>query len=291
MKYIRWGILTSRQSGADDEMATKVAEIIGRIDGSSVVKVIDVDKDDAIDALDNPDINAILVATTPQTHATYSVLAMNAAKPVVIAQPIAFSYADCLRINATQDKTKQPCFVLLPERMADEVKRLKQRLRDEEIGNVLAARYTFFSNDYNTDNREPLEAIFRRRAASQIDTLQYLLGLVIDAKGLVATDDCRRQEGIGLSVSATLMFEDGFVGSMLWSLGTSQQSSKDELIITGEKGELRLENLTFPTSNSDTLLHDTLRSIVEDLQGFGRYAATSLSATPALWVTDRILRQ
>ena len=66
---------------------------------------------DAQKLIDDPDVNAIYIATPPSSHATFAIMAMSSGKPVYIEKPLAASYEDCVRINRISEQTCIPCFV------------------------------------------------------------------------------------------------------------------------------------------------------------------------------------
>ena len=49
--------------------------------------------------IDDPDVNAVYIATPPSTHATYAIMALKAGKPVYVEKPLAANYEDCCRVN------------------------------------------------------------------------------------------------------------------------------------------------------------------------------------------------
>ena len=69
---------------------------------------------DAQMLMDNPNVNAIYIATPPSAHSTYAIMAMRAGKPCYIEKPLAASYEDCVRINRVSEQTGVPCFVAYP---------------------------------------------------------------------------------------------------------------------------------------------------------------------------------
>ena len=67
--------------------------------------------DDAQELIDDPEVNAIYIATPPSSHATYAIMAMKAGKPAYIEKPMAVTYEECTRINRISKETGVPCFV------------------------------------------------------------------------------------------------------------------------------------------------------------------------------------
>lgn len=59
---------------------------------------------DPQELVDDPDVNAIYIATPPSTHATFAIMAMKADKPVYVEKPLASNYEDCARVNRIAEK-------------------------------------------------------------------------------------------------------------------------------------------------------------------------------------------
>ena len=122
MKYIRWGFI-----GCGEVTELKSGPAFAEVEGSSIVAVMSRSErrarsyaerhhirkwyTDAQQLIDDPDVNAIYVATPPSSHAIYSIMAMKAGKPVYVEKPLAACYEDCARINRISEQTGVPCFV------------------------------------------------------------------------------------------------------------------------------------------------------------------------------------
>ena len=65
---------------------------------------------DAQQLIDDPDVNAVYIATPPSTHVTYAIMTLKSGKPAYIEKPLASNYQDCGRINRIAEKTGVPCF-------------------------------------------------------------------------------------------------------------------------------------------------------------------------------------
>lgn len=110
MKHIKWGFI-----GCGEVVEKKSGPAFSNIEGSEVVAVMcrtasrarafasahNIKRfyTDAQELIDDPEVNAIYVATPPSSHATYAIMAMHAGKPVYVEKPLAASYDDCARIN------------------------------------------------------------------------------------------------------------------------------------------------------------------------------------------------
>ena len=104
MKILQWGFI-----GCGEVTEKKSGPAFSEVEGSSVVAVMSRDErkarsyaerhgiprwyTDAQELIDDPDVNAVYIATPPSSHATYAIMAMKAGKPVYVEKPLAASYA------------------------------------------------------------------------------------------------------------------------------------------------------------------------------------------------------
>ena len=121
-KKIQWGFI-----GCGEVTKYKSGPAFQKIEGSEVVAVMSrngekakayakergIPKwyDDAQELIDDPEVNAVYIATPPSSHATYAIMSMKAGKPVYIEKPMAVTYEECCRINRISKETGVPCFV------------------------------------------------------------------------------------------------------------------------------------------------------------------------------------
>ncbi len=116
MKKIRWGII-----GCGDVTEVKSGPAFNKVDHSellavmrrNVAKAEDYAKrhhvpkwyDDANALINDPDINAIYVATPPSTHEEYAIAALRAGKPVYVEKPMTMNAASAARMTAIVKET------------------------------------------------------------------------------------------------------------------------------------------------------------------------------------------
>ena len=116
---IKWGFI-----GCGEVTKKKSGPAFNLIKGSEVVAVMGRDKEktkeyarsfniprwytDAQELIDDPEVNAIYIATPPSSHATYAIMAMKSGKPVYVEKPLAANYEDCARINRISRETGVP---------------------------------------------------------------------------------------------------------------------------------------------------------------------------------------
>ena len=154
IKQINWGFI-----GCGEVTEKKSGPAFNEVEGSKVVAVMSRSEDkarsyaerhhirkwytDARELIDDPDVNAIYIATPPSSHATFAIMAMRAGKPVYVEKPLAASYNDCIRINRVSEQTGVPCFVAYYRRYLPYFRKVKQIVEQGGIGNVLNVQVRF----------------------------------------------------------------------------------------------------------------------------------------------------
>ena len=153
-KEIRWGFI-----GCGEVTEKKSGPAFSLIPGSSVYAVMSRSKEkaqsyaqrhniprwytDAQQLINDPNVNAVYIATPPSSHATYAIMAMKSGKPVYVEKPLASSYYDCQRINRMSEKTHIPCFVAYYRRYLPYFLKVKELLKNGAIGNVISVQIRF----------------------------------------------------------------------------------------------------------------------------------------------------
>ena len=322
-KEIRWGFI-----GCGEVTEKKSGPAFGKVEGSKVVAVMSRSHDkassyaqrhhisrwytDAQQLIEDPEVNAIYIATPPSSHATYAIMAMKAGKPVYVEKPLASSYIDCQRINRVCEQTGVPCFIAYYRRYLPYFQKVKQLVLEGAVGRVVNVQIRFAvpprDLDYNSTNlpwRVQRDiaggGYFYDLAPHQIDLLQDIFGPIVYAKGystnrggLYQTED---------SVSASFQFHDGLPGSGSWCFVCDESARTDRIEIIGDKGQICFSVFTYEpialhNSQGRTEIHidnpahvqmPLIENVVRHLQGKTVCTADNLSATSVNWVMDRIL--
>ena len=320
---IKWGFI-----GCGEVTEKKSGPAFSKIPGSSVVAVMSRNREkvesyahrhniprwyiDAQELLDDPEVNAIYIATPPSSHTTYAIMAMKAGKPAYVEKPLASSYLDCQRINHISEQTHVPCFVAYYRRYLPYFLKVKELVRENVIGKVVSVQIRFAvpprDLDYNKQNlpwRVQRDiaggGYFYDLAPHQIDLLQEILGPIVrdngytaNMGGLYQTED---------SVSATFQFASGLPGSGSWCFVSHESARTDRIELIGDRGQLCFSVFTydpivihtsegrqeFVVENPPHVQLPLIQKVVEHLQGTSICTADCVSATSVNWVMDRIL--
>ena len=67
--------------------------------------------DDAQALIDDPQVDAVYIATPPDSHAAYTMAAARAGKPIYLEKPMARSVAECRRMRQACREAGVPLFV------------------------------------------------------------------------------------------------------------------------------------------------------------------------------------
>lgn len=323
MKTINWGII-----GCGNVCEKKSGPSFCKIEHSNLVAVMRRDPDkvkdysmrhkvdkyytDADQLIADPQVNAVYIATPPNTHMQYAIKAMQAGKPVYVEKPMGMNSAECEEMIRTSETTNQKLFVAFYRRALPYFLKVKELLESGVIGNVLTVEVKQYrsprvsdltSSDHTWRVNKDIagEGYFYDLASHTLDILDFLLGEITDAKGFSA--NLGQFYEVKDTISAILKFKSGVIGSGRWCFVTSAQTDVDSIIITGTKGEIRFSTFAF---SPILLLSDTvsesfdipspehiqqplIQTIVDELRGVGKCPSTGVSGARTSRVMGLIL--
>lgn len=322
MKTIAWGII-----GCGNVCEKKSGPAFYKTSGSKLVAVmrrdarkaaefadrhqIDHYYTDAEELINDPAINAIYVATPPDTHKTYAIRSLKAGKPVYVEKPMALDYASCLEMIEAAKESGQRLFVAYYRRGQPYFNQIKQLLDSGSIGKPLTAEIRHFKqkrpHDTDPKNWRLIKEMggngyFYDLAPHTLDILDYLLGEVAEASGF--HNNLSHIYEVADTVGCTLKFKTGVIASGIWNFTTSAVSEEDTVIIRGEKGEIQFNTFSYQPirllTDSETKVFDIpppehvqqplIESIVHDLAyGTNSCPSTGVSAARTSWVIEQIM--
>lgn len=322
-QIIKWGFI-----GCGQVTEHKSGPAFAKVEGSTIQAVMSRSKekaqsyaerhgipsyyDDAQELIDDPEVNAIYIATPPSSHATYAIMSLKAGKPCYVEKPLAASYDECNRIVRISKATGVPCFVAYYRRDLEYFQQVKRLVLDGTIGKILTVFIRFAvpprDLDYNRNNlpwRVQRDiaggGYFYDLAPHQIDLLQDIFGPIVKAEGytsnrggLYSTED---------TVSACFQFSNGIHGSGSWCFVAHESARADRIEIVGDKGQISFSVFTyqpitihtcdgireFNASNPEHVQMPMIQNVVNFLRHQGSCSSDCISATSVNWVMDKIL--
>ena len=268
MDKIRWGII-----GCGDVTELKSPSAAGpplyKCDGSELVAVMRRNGDlaadyarrhgvprwyDDADALiADGEVDAVYVATPPDSHCEYTLRAAAVGKPVYVEKPMALTHAQCRQMNEACAAAGVPLFVAYYRRRLPAFVKVAELLQSGAVGEVRFATIQQYgppsAGDLDPD-RQPWRVqpeiagngYFFDLGCHQLDLLDFLLGPVAGASGIAEAVGCpRNQAGLYPSddiVSASFRFESGALGAGLWCFSTHAGAARDRTEIVGSEGSI-----------------------------------------------------
>jgi predicted dehydrogenase len=298
MTTINWGII-----GCGDVTEVKSGPAFNKVPNSKLVAVMrrngekanDYAKrhnvprwyDNADKLINDPEVNAIYIATPPSSHEEYALAAINAGKPVYVEKPMALNYAAAKNITDAATTKNVKLVVAHYRRQWPLFKKLKELINAKAIGDVHLIRSVLYKTPYTetqlanesvawrTDPAISGGGIFHDLAPHQLDILYYIFGsakkvtgIAINQSGKYAADDL---------VAGDVLFDSNIIFSGAWCFNAPEQSDRCEII--GSNGKLSFSffdgggielnaNNTTTIFNFDALQHVQQPMIEKTVQYF-----------------------
>jgi predicted dehydrogenase len=197
------------------------------------------------DLINDPEVNAVYIATPPNVHLEYAEKALRAGKPTYVEKPMALTAQECYEMNRISRETGMPLFVAYYRRALPLFLKLKHLIDINTIGAIRAVNVQLHRPPYDEEvgpNAQPRWRVlpeisggghFHDLASHQFDYLEYLLGPITNATGIA-----RNQAGLypaDDSVVANFEFASGVLGNGSWCFTVNKEQSTDEtqLIVHG----------------------------------------------------------
>ena len=202
---------------------------------------------DASALVNDPDINAVYIATPPAFHKNYALMAIEAGKPVYIEKPVTLNARDCEILIEASAKHNVPVSVAHYRRRLSLFLEIKELIRKGKIGevqliflrllqspahNLIAATEEFWRVDPALSGG----GLFHDLAPHQLDILYWLFGPPSRFNGFSFNQGNRYNAPDTTYLQATFqenIYLDGF-----WSFNVNEDCIEDRCEILGEKGKL-----------------------------------------------------
>ncbi|MEG1186209.1 MAG: Gfo/Idh/MocA family oxidoreductase [Bacteroidales bacterium] len=202
---------------------------------------------DATKLINDPEVDAIYIATPPSSHMHYAIEALEAGKPVYVEKPMALNLAECEKMISVSQKTGVPLFVAYYRRHINYFKQIKAILDKGEIGTVLSAQIRFWRSPSKSDFRNDSKnwrlnvsiaggGYFVDMASHQIDLLLWFFGKIQSVKGFASNRAALYQ--VEDTVEAIFEFESGVLAHGSWSFVAAEKDVTDRFEIIGTKGKI-----------------------------------------------------
>jgi len=319
MKTIRWGIIgcgdvTEVKSGPGFQKAINSALVaVMRRNGALAADYArrhGVPKwyDDGQALIDDPDVDAVYIATPPNAHMAYTLAAAKAGKPVYVEKPMAMNFDECWAMIEACHVAGVPLWVAYYRRALPRFLKVKELIDSGAIGTPRTVTVTFYrkwrpAEPGNLPWRVLPEiaggGLFVDLAAHTLDYLDYFLGPIQSVQGYASN-----QAGYYPAedvVTGSFVFASGVQGVGIWSF--SSFTNVDQTEIVGDAGKLTFTSFTtdpiqlttgrgvteFDLDHPAHIQQPLIQSIVNELNGVGACPSTGVSGARTTWVMDQLL--
>lgn len=258
MQEIKWGII-----GCGDVTEIKSGPAFNKVPNSSLVAVMRRDAakaadyaarhqvpkwySDASDLINDPEVNAIYIATPPLQHEAYTLEALAAGKPVYVEKPMAINAASALRMKEAAVKygvklvvahyrRAQPFFLkikkMLAENVIGDVRFVQLQMLQPKQTNIIANSET----NWRMDPALSGGGLFHDLAPHQLDLMLHYFGPVSRSSGIAIQQD--NPFGVDDLITGQMLFENGIVFNGTWCFSVSPAEQQDLCEIYGSKGKI-----------------------------------------------------
>ncbi len=290
MKKINWGII-----GCGDVTELKSGPAFNKVSNSALVAVMRRDAEKAKDYADrhnvprwynnasllinDPEVNAVYIATPPSSHEEYTIAAINAGKPVYVEKPMALNYKAACNMAKAAAAANVKLVVAHYRREQPLFKKIKQLINDKAIGDVRLARLELYKPPLTKEELTDIKiawrvdpaiaggGLFHDLAPHQLDLMYYFFGPVQKVTG-VAANQAGNYTADDM-VAGNILFKTGIAFSGAWCFNAA--TTVDQCEIIGSEGKISFQvfsgnTITLNTRDTTTTLSfDTLQHVQQPM--------------------------
>jgi predicted dehydrogenase len=269
--------------------------------------------DDADAIIGADDIDAVYIATRPDSHRDYVLRAAASGKAVYVEKPMGMNHAECLEMIEASRRHGVPLFVAYYRRAMPYFLKVRELIEEGTIGPVRMVITRHFARlpprDALAEGRLPWRVdpahgsggFFFEAVCHNFDMLDFLFGPVVRVSGLAANK--ARAYPPEDTVAAHYVFASGVHGCGAWCFATDRDDEVNEVIgadstLTFHPFSFRPISVTrgavartYPVETLPHVQQPLIQSIVDELNGVGRCPSTGETAARTAAVIDEILAE
>jgi predicted dehydrogenase len=201
----------------------------------------------AEDLINDPDVNAIYIATPPLQHEEYTLAALKAGKPVYVEKPMSVNATAAQKIAEAAKETNLPLTVAHYRREQPLFKKVKELIDNKTIGEVRMINLQLFQPDksgliatseenWRVNPEVSGGGLFHDLSPHQLDLMIYFFGAAKEAKGISLNQGHSYQADD--ITSGYILLEQGAVFTGSWCFSVPEGEAKDHCEIIGSKGKI-----------------------------------------------------
>ena len=316
MTIVRWGLI-----GCGDVTEVKSGPALQKATGSALVAVMRRDREKAHDyarrhhvprvhasadaLIDDPEVDAVYVATPPSSHCELALRVAAAGKPCLVEKPMAMTHGECERMIHAFEAARQRLWVAYYRRALPRFLMVRELLAGGAIGQITSVHVEVLqplavgdhARNWRFDPAIAGAGLFFDLASHCFDLLDFLVAPVTEVTG-VALNSAAAYEAEDVTATS-FRLGPTVAGTGIWNFNAFEK--RDQIVFAGTSGELRTpvfadEDVMLRHSGEEIVHHvrnpihvhqPLLQSIVDELRGVGRCESTGESGARASWVLER----
>ena len=267
----------------------------------------------ALELIQNPEINALYIATPPGNHLELALEACRFRKPVYVEKPMARNYTECLQMIEAFSKASIPLFVAYYRRSLPRFIKVKDLISSNEIGDIKKISYEYSQPFHRHIKKEKLPwrvqaehsggGLFLDLGCHTLDIMDYFFGPLLEVNG--KAENRKSPYQVEDCVRMSFKISNGAEGFASWNF--SSFFNKDLMTIEGSKGKIELSTFgnqpiklkknkflsstqKFPLTNPSPIQKPMIESIVNQLNENGTCPSNGESGARTSKVMDLVLK-
>jgi predicted dehydrogenase len=274
MKTINWGII-----GCGDVTEKKSGPAFNKVPGSKLVAVMRRDAgkaadyakrhqvnkwySDASELMNDPEVNAIYVATPPSSHLDYAIAALQKGYPVYVEKPVTLNAAQAQQLADAVQQYNGKLIVAHYRRRLPMFLKVKELLEQKAIGDVRTVQIRLWQSrkpalvtkgapNWRTQPELSGGGYFHDLAPHQLDLMLYFFGEPVYYQGFGLNQ--AEENNADDHISGSILFENGVVVNGSWCFNVAETENVDSCEMIGSEGKI-----TFPIFGNKVVLKNKTR--------------------------------
>lgn len=256
---VAWGII-----GCGDVCEIKSGPAFNKVANSKLVAVMRRDEEKAADfarrhhvpkyysdaskLINDPDVNAIYVATPPSSHATYMEEALGAGKPVYVEKPVTTSAASCEKMIDAKNRLNGFVSVAHYRRELALFRKVKELISSGAIGRVTLMKLSTLQpkvSNIITQTKDNWRVqpdisgggLFHDLSPHQLDIAYWLFGKPMHVRGS-SMNQLKIYSAPDIA-TIEIIFKDDILLQGVWAFNVGEPATQDLCEIIGTEGVIR----------------------------------------------------
>ncbi|NLR90506.1 Gfo/Idh/MocA family protein [Flammeovirga agarivorans] len=195
----------------------------------------------------NNNIDVVAICSPNGLHAEHTIKSLNAGYHVLCEKPMAINLNDCGEMIKASERSNKRLFIVKQNRYNPPVSEIKKLIDNDVFGKIFSIQLSCFWNrneNYYKDSWKGTKSIDGGTLYTQfshfIDLLYWMFGDVKKTYGFTKNYNHHNIIEFEDSGVISLLFYSGAIGTINYSVNTTNKNMEGSLTIIGEKGTVKI---------------------------------------------------